>query len=246
MIFHEPPSPLRHVHTRDPSHPSQFCYTGMTVAAHFVGGTGDTSHLSMEQRLAFTPAQAAARQAGTKWFMVGWYTYVGLIWTLKLNMLFFYRRVVGVVWVKKLIMPTMIFVASTGLAIWILLATACRPFHKLWQILPDPGSKSPRTVHSRVLLFFYFLGLMYSHRSLHAAKSHFPTHHPRAQPHNRPLHNPYSHPDCGAVENILGPQNGPFVPLLRRHLHHDCSYSPRLLCPRCTSTLLPTLHLQIY
>ncbi|KAF2126432.1 hypothetical protein P153DRAFT_346150 [Dothidotthia symphoricarpi CBS 119687] len=115
------------------------CYTGMTVAAHFVGGTGDTSHLTMEQRLSFTPEQAASRQAGTKWFMVGWYTYIGLIWTLKLNMLFFYKQVVGIVWVKKLIMPAMSFVAVTGVSIWILFATACRPFHKLWQILPDPG-----------------------------------------------------------------------------------------------------------
>ena len=105
-----------------------------------VSGTGDTSYLTMEQRLSFTPEQAAMRQSGTKWFMVGWYTYIGLIWTLKLNMLFFYRRVVSVVWVQKYIVPTMIFVGLTGLSIWILFASACRPFHKLWQILPDPCS----------------------------------------------------------------------------------------------------------
>ncbi|PSN73633.1 hypothetical protein BS50DRAFT_191908 [Corynespora cassiicola Philippines] len=115
------------------------CYTGMTVAAHIVGGTGDTSHLTMEQRLSFTPEQAATRQKGTKWFMVGWYTYIGLIWSLKLNMLFLYRRVVSHIWVKKFIVPTMMFVVITGVSIWILLASACRPFHKLWQILPDPG-----------------------------------------------------------------------------------------------------------
>ena len=114
----------------------------MTVAAHIVGGTGDTSHLTMAQRLSMTPEQAATRQKGSKWFMVGWYTYIGLIWTLKLNMLFLYRRVVSVVWVKKYIGPTLIFAGVTGLSIWILFASACRPFHKLWQILPDPGSKS--------------------------------------------------------------------------------------------------------
>ena len=113
----------------------------MTVAAHIVGGTGDTSHLTQEQREAFTPEEAALRQKGTKWFMVGWFTYIGLIWTLKLNMLFLYRRVVSVVWVKVFIVPTMILVGVTGLSIWIMFASACRPFHKLWQILPDPGSK---------------------------------------------------------------------------------------------------------
>lgn len=121
----------------------QVCYAGMTAAAHIVSGTGDTSHLTMEQRLSFTPMEAAARQKGTKWFMVGWYTYIGLIWTLKLNMLFLYRRVVSVVWVKTFIVPTMVFVVVSAVSIWILLSTACRPFHKLWQILPDPGSTYP-------------------------------------------------------------------------------------------------------
>jgi hypothetical protein len=111
----------------------------MTLAAHIVGGTGDTSHLTMEERQSFTPEQAAARQKGSQWFMVGWFTYIGLIWTLKLNMLFLYRRVVSVVWVKMFIVPTMVFVGATGISIWILLGTACRPFHKIWQILPDPG-----------------------------------------------------------------------------------------------------------
>ncbi|KAH7066947.1 hypothetical protein BKA63DRAFT_131649 [Paraphoma chrysanthemicola] len=128
------------------------CYAGMTVAAHIVGGTGDTSHLTMEQRLSFTPEQAALRQKGTKWFMVGWYTYIGLIWTLKLNMLFLYRRVVSLVWVKTFIVPTMVFVGVTGVSILILFAAACRPFHKLWQILPDPGSVYPSTYHLEPLL----------------------------------------------------------------------------------------------
>ena len=112
----------------------------MTAAAHMVAHTGDTSHLTMEQRLALTPEQAATRQSGTKWFMVGWYTYIGLIWSLKLNMLFLYRRVVSIVWIKKFIVPAMALVGVTGVSIFIMFASACRPFHKLWQILPDPGS----------------------------------------------------------------------------------------------------------
>lgn len=131
---------------------TKVCYAAMTVAAHIVGGTGDTSHLTMEQRLSFTPEQVAARQSGTKWFMVGWYTYIGLIWTLKLNMLFLYRRVVGVLWVKKYIMPTMIFVGASGISIFILFSSACRPFHKLWQVLPDPGSRLIVTLYRPELI----------------------------------------------------------------------------------------------
>jgi hypothetical protein len=123
----------------------------MTVAAHIVGGTGDTSHLTMDQRLSFTPEQAALRQKGTKWFMVGWYTYIGLIWTLKLNMLFLYRRLVSVGWAQLVIVPTMVFVGVTGVSIWILFASACRPFSKLWQILPDPGRTFTHTTLMAVI-----------------------------------------------------------------------------------------------
>ncbi|KAF1847796.1 uncharacterized protein K460DRAFT_352877 [Cucurbitaria berberidis CBS 394.84] len=115
------------------------CYAVMTVAAHIVAGTGDTSYLTPEQLRSMTPEQVVLRQNGTKWFMVGWYTYVGLIWTLKLNMLFFYRRVVSVVWVNKFLVPTMVFVGGSGVSIWILFALGCRPFDKLWQVYPHPG-----------------------------------------------------------------------------------------------------------
>ncbi|ORX97614.1 hypothetical protein BCR34DRAFT_577811 [Clohesyomyces aquaticus] len=115
------------------------CYTAMTVAAHIVGGTGDTSHLQDDVRVSLSPGAAAKFQKGSKWFMVGWYTYIGLIWTLKLNMLFLYRRLGNVTWIRRFILPMMIFAGMTGISIWILFATACRPFHKLWQILPDPG-----------------------------------------------------------------------------------------------------------
>jgi len=113
----------------------------MTVAVHEIGPVSDTSHLTMEQRLSFTPEEAAAHQRSSKLFMVGWFTYIGLIWSLKLNMLYVYRRVVSVVWVSAYILPTMLLVGVTGTSIWLMFALACRPFHKLWQILPDPGSR---------------------------------------------------------------------------------------------------------
>ncbi|GME64761.1 hypothetical protein AG0111_0g985 [Neofusicoccum parvum] len=119
--------------------PAWMAYTTMTIAAHIVGGTGDTSHLSMEQRLAMTPEERETRALGSKWFMVGWYTYIALIWTLKMNMLFLYQRVVVGLPVARFIKPAMCFVVVTGVSILILFSTACRPFRKIWQVLPDPG-----------------------------------------------------------------------------------------------------------
>lgn len=103
----------------------------MTVAAHIVGGTGDTSHLTMEERLAITPEQRRLRSLGLKWFIVGWYTYITLIWTLKFNMLCLYQRIVSGVWVEKFMKPTMALVVASGLSIYILFATGCRPFYRL-------------------------------------------------------------------------------------------------------------------
>jgi hypothetical protein len=170
----------------------------MTVAAHIVSGTGDTSHLTMDQRLSFTPEQAALRQKGTKWFMVGWYTYIGLIWTLKLNMLFLYRRVVSVGWVKTFIVPTMVFVGVTGVSIWILFASACRPFHKLWQILPDPGSRS-----SLNTLWHFLL----THLSvLHATEPSIPDYCACPQPFNGCIYHSPSYPHHPSSQNFVGPQ----------------------------------------
>lgn len=115
----------------------------MTVAAYFVGLTGDTSNLTKEQRISMSASEISTRQQGTKWFMVGWYTYIGLIWSLKMNMLFLYKRLVGMTWVSKFIRPAMVFVGMTGIAIWILLSVACRPFSHLWQVYPDPGREYP-------------------------------------------------------------------------------------------------------
>ncbi|ETS82851.1 hypothetical protein PFICI_04727 [Pestalotiopsis fici W106-1] len=126
------------------AHTVQICYTIMTVAAHIVGATGDTSYLGTESdRLSLvqdSPDEAAQRQLGTKWFLIGWFTYIGLIWTLKMNMLFLYQRIVGHLWVRKSILPAMIIVGTSAIAMWVLLATACRPFNHLWQIYPDPGA----------------------------------------------------------------------------------------------------------
>ncbi|KAL1617127.1 hypothetical protein SLS56_011130 [Neofusicoccum ribis] len=115
-------------------------YTGMTIAAHLVGLHGDLGAIPANQRLSLTQEQADSLILGTKWFMVGWYTYVSLIWSLKVNMLFLYQRVVNGLWVAKFIKPTLVLVVGTWIAILILVSVACRPYDRMWQVWPDPGS----------------------------------------------------------------------------------------------------------
>jgi hypothetical protein len=193
----------------------------MTIAAHIVGGTGDTSHMTREQRLSITPEEAALRQKGTKWFMVGWYTYIGLIWTLKLNMLVLYRRIVSVAWVNKFIVPTMGLVGVTGVSIWILFTTACHPFKKLWQIYPDPGSEFP--------IKYILREALKNNRLLHAAKPSISDHRSRSEPCHGHVHNSDSNSHYTSSKDFDATQNRHHALVLRRHLHDDGCHSSCVL-----------------
>jgi hypothetical protein len=119
----------------------QATYTVMTVAAHIVGGLGDLHALTMEQREALTEEEAAPYVYGTQWFCAGVATYILFIWTLKLNMLFLYQRVVMGLWVERLIKPTMWLVIATFVTTYLILFCACRPYNRMWVVYPDQGRK---------------------------------------------------------------------------------------------------------
>ncbi|RWA05111.1 hypothetical protein EKO27_g9995 [Xylaria grammica] len=114
-------------------------YTVMTVAAHIVGGLGDLHALPLETRKNLSGEEAASYIYGTQWFCAGVATYLLFIWTLKLNMLFLYQRIVRGLWVEKFIKPTMFLVVGTFIIICLILFCVCRPYHRMWIIYPDQG-----------------------------------------------------------------------------------------------------------
>ncbi|KAI0545784.1 hypothetical protein F4679DRAFT_588113 [Xylaria curta] len=118
-------------------------YTTMTYAADVVGGLGDLHALPLDQRKALSEnlsgKEAQSYIYGTQWFCAGVAVYISFIWTLKLNMLFLFQRVVRGLWVERFIKPTMILVVATYLGIIIALFGACRPYHRMWTIYPDQG-----------------------------------------------------------------------------------------------------------
>lgn len=132
-----------HIHSRISSltNLQQFSYAGMTAMAHIVGYAQDNGNIPAALRATMSEEEKALRSLGSKCFMTGWYTYIGLIWSLKMNMLFFYKRVVNGLWVEKFILPAQLIVGATGTSILLLLGLTCRPFHKLFQVYPDPGRK---------------------------------------------------------------------------------------------------------
>ncbi|KFA76593.1 hypothetical protein S40288_09312 [Stachybotrys chartarum IBT 40288] len=111
----------------------------MTVAAHIVGAFGDMHDLSDEQRMSMTPEEAQPYVFATQWFCVGVATYILFIWTLKLNMLFLYQRIVKDLWVERFILPTIGLVVATLIVCFIILFSACRPYHRMWTMWPDQG-----------------------------------------------------------------------------------------------------------
>ncbi|KAI0861116.1 hypothetical protein F4860DRAFT_476904 [Xylaria cubensis] len=118
-------------------------YTTMTYAADVVGGLGDLHALPLDQRKALSE-NLSGREAqlyiyGTQWFCAGVAVYISFIWTLKLNMLFLFQRVVRGLWVERFIKPTMVLVVATYVGIIIALFGACRPYHRMWTIYPDQG-----------------------------------------------------------------------------------------------------------
>ncbi|OTA99811.1 hypothetical protein M426DRAFT_36564, partial [Hypoxylon sp. CI-4A] len=117
--------------------------TAMSIAAAIVSSNGSNGGLgSDEVRLAIvtdTPELAAMYTYGAKLFMVGWYTYTGFLWTLKLCMLFLLKRVTQGLQIGKIIKPLIGTVLVFWVAILILISSLCQPFDHYWQVYPDPG-----------------------------------------------------------------------------------------------------------
>lgn len=119
-------------------------YTTVSVIAHVFIVNAEGKHTSMltpEQRLEVSksPEETEAWVYGSKIFLVGFYSYAAIVWTLKINMLFFYKRLVKGLWVERAIYPAMALVGTTATAVLFTFTLSCIPFHKLWQVYPDPG-----------------------------------------------------------------------------------------------------------
>ncbi|PYI01616.1 hypothetical protein BO78DRAFT_327150 [Aspergillus sclerotiicarbonarius CBS 121057] len=122
-------------------------YTAQVVLAYQVGETAHglaNNSMTDAQRAALAPdsAEYRARVIGSKIQIAGWATYTALINSLKLSMLAFYIRLMDGLGRRHRI-PIWIgigLVVGSFLASEITILAACRPFHKNWQINPNPGN----------------------------------------------------------------------------------------------------------
>ncbi|KAI2790884.1 hypothetical protein POX_c03735 [Penicillium oxalicum] len=110
------------------------------VIVHFVLvlGTNNT------QTVGLTPAQVRDRMLGSKLVLVARIFYAVYIWTAKLTVCEFFKRVTGMVWrrsVAYFLRFIHFFLASTLVAVVIATLAECHPFNHYWQVIPDPGPR---------------------------------------------------------------------------------------------------------
>ncbi|KAK2855586.1 hypothetical protein FQN49_005050 [Arthroderma sp. PD_2] len=119
-------------------------YTGVTIIAHVFlvqAGGKHTSVLTDEQRASMPVEQRKDWEYGSKLFTFGFFSYATIVWSLKVNMLFFYRRLVRGLRIERFIIPAFGFVAAAGVAALLTFCLACVPFKNLWQVYPNPGGQ---------------------------------------------------------------------------------------------------------
>ncbi|PLN80620.1 hypothetical protein BDW42DRAFT_170475 [Aspergillus taichungensis] len=133
-------------------------YTAQTALAYSVGNVAHglaNNGLTDAQRatLSHDGPEYQLRVIGSKIQVAGWTTYSVLIGSLKLSMLAFYIRLTeglgfryrGPVYIGfGLVIGTLLISIITIFA-------ACRPFHKYWQINPDPGNACQAAVSKPVV-----------------------------------------------------------------------------------------------
>ncbi|KAH7220440.1 uncharacterized protein BKA55DRAFT_486387, partial [Fusarium redolens] len=133
-------------------------YTLETILRYNVGARWHglaNNGMTNEQRAALDPAsdEYTWRVNGSKTQLMGWAAYSFLLWCLKAAMCTFYLRLTD--GLKKSRVPIyvgFVLLIITWITIICCVMLTCRPFHKNWQIDPDPGNFCQPAV-SRVNLF---------------------------------------------------------------------------------------------
>ncbi|KAF1962856.1 hypothetical protein CC80DRAFT_461235 [Byssothecium circinans] len=125
---------------------SIFIYAGETAEAHYVVfywfGLAN-NNMTDDERKNLDPASREhyLRVHGAQTQIVGWLTYLVLLWVLKLCWLFFYRRLgEGVNRMALKINVGFVFVIVTFIGTFLTILLKCQPISKNWQIYPNPGN----------------------------------------------------------------------------------------------------------
>ncbi|KAK6541895.1 hypothetical protein TWF694_007672 [Orbilia ellipsospora] len=121
-------------------------YSMETTAAYCVGYLAHglaNNGMTDEERQALTPDNPEwnLRITGVKIQLIGWSLYTLLLWLLKACLLIFYSRLTdGLGQQTTKIRIGAAFLITTYIAVILSIHLGCHPYHKNWQINPDPGN----------------------------------------------------------------------------------------------------------
>ncbi|KOS42117.1 hypothetical protein ACN38_g7041 [Penicillium nordicum] len=142
-------------------------YTAQAALAYSVGDvSGGLANNGMTdaQRVALSPDNPAYRERviGSKIQIAGWSTYAALINSLKLSVLAFYVRLMDGLG-RRYQIPIYVgfgLVIGCFFASIITIFAACQPFHKNWQINPDPGNVCQPAISTPVVAVTFASNLL--------------------------------------------------------------------------------------
>ncbi|ATY59096.1 hypothetical protein A9K55_003432 [Cordyceps militaris] len=122
-------------------------YVAETILAYCVGKIAHglaNSTMTDEHRASLSPDddEYRLRVIGSQIQIAGWTTYGTLLWVYKTCMLIFYTRLTSGLHksYKRQIIFGFALLGSTYIILAATIFLSCRPFHKYWQIYPDPGN----------------------------------------------------------------------------------------------------------
>ncbi|EFY95181.2 hypothetical protein X797_010165 [Metarhizium robertsii] len=124
--------------------------TAFSTSLNHVSGGATNAGLTDNERAAILPGSLAFEQRvlGSKLQIGGWLSYVMCLWTLKTSLLVLYLRLtegLGRHYTVRIYTGFGLLIAS-WITVLANLFLVCRPFHKNWQIHPDPGNVCQPTV----------------------------------------------------------------------------------------------------
>ncbi|KAL6922877.1 hypothetical protein FSST1_000151 [Fusarium sambucinum] len=133
-------------------------YSIETSMAYLVGNVFrgiSNSAMTPEQRADLDPAseEYSMRVGGSKSQVTGWVMYTTVLWVIKAALCAFYLRLTtGLPAYKTRIYAGFVIILTTYIAVICSLLFSCHPFHRFWQINPDPGNFC-QSAASRVYIF---------------------------------------------------------------------------------------------
>ncbi|KAF9641083.1 hypothetical protein BFW01_g12889 [Lasiodiplodia theobromae] len=99
---------------------------------------GTAVEFTEDQLNEMTIAEVRSIGIGSKFEFIGWFSYPGLIWSMKAMMLFFYRLTFRL-WQRKLLIILCLLVAASWIAVLFTVCFSCPSFPDNWKVRPRPS-----------------------------------------------------------------------------------------------------------